>query len=218
MVDPAARYHLRRGRGDAAAVPGLEIEGLRAQRRLRPREGSCNTLHLLARSAADLLDCAYAHRHDSRPLFRPRSRPARRRTTRLSALAVVLLLTAASPPPPTACPSAPAARGDPLFGRAASTRSRSPARGPPERKLASVRMVRILDAHDNGEAPAAVMARARSLRPAHEHRATGFMCYYPEVVSPAHPKERRPRRSRSRCSADRLHEQAVVHIVLQVGC
>ena len=54
------------------------------------------------------------------------------------------------------------------------------------RKLASVRMVRgILDAHDNGEAPAAVMARARSLRPAHEHCATGFMCYYPEVVSRA---------------------------------
>jgi len=58
--------------------------------------------------------------------------------------------------------------------------------GPPERKLASVRMVRqILDAHERGESPAAVMARARELRPSHEHCATGFMCYYPEVVGEA---------------------------------
>ncbi len=56
--------------------------------------------------------------------------------------------------------------------------------GPTARKLASVRMVRrILDAAESGQSDEAVMEIARGLRPSHAHCATGFMCYYPEVVT-----------------------------------
>lgn len=60
--------------------------------------------------------------------------------------------------------------------------------GPTARKLASVRMVRqIVDAVDAGLPPDVVKACARNLRPPtdHDHCATGFMCYYPEVAASA---------------------------------
>lgn len=62
--------------------------------------------------------------------------------------------------------------------------------GPTSRKLASVKMVRqILDAAQSGLSDEAVMDAAKDLRPSHEHCATGFMCYYPEVLAaPPRPK------------------------------
>lgn len=55
--------------------------------------------------------------------------------------------------------------------------------GPTARKLASVRMVRkVLDAASAGAGEEAVRELATNLRPSTEHCATGFMCYYPEVL------------------------------------
>ena len=55
--------------------------------------------------------------------------------------------------------------------------------GPTTRKLASVRMVRkVLDAACAGAGDEAVKELATNLRPSTEHCATGFMCYYPEVL------------------------------------
>jgi U32 family peptidase len=62
--------------------------------------------------------------------------------------------------------------------------------GATERKLASVRLVRqSLDRALGGASAAAVAGFARQLRKSPEHCATGYMCYYPEVVLSAHPEE-----------------------------
>ncbi|HRJ24858.1 MAG TPA: U32 family peptidase, partial [Thauera sp.] len=54
---------------------------------------------------------------------------------------------------------------------------------PTARKLASVRMVRsVLERVRAGEDDAAVRAFAVGLRPSESHCATGYMCYYPEVL------------------------------------
>ena len=58
--------------------------------------------------------------------------------------------------------------------------------GPTVRKAASVAMVRrIVDAACGGEAAQAVAELARTLRPSPDHCATGYMCYYPEVLREA---------------------------------
>ena len=55
--------------------------------------------------------------------------------------------------------------------------------GAPERKLASVKMVKqILDKMEAGLASSGVSRFARNLRPSEEHCRTGYMCYYPEVI------------------------------------
>lgn len=55
--------------------------------------------------------------------------------------------------------------------------------GPTARKLASVRMVRkVLDAACAGLGEQAVKELAMNLRPSADHCATGFMCYYPEIL------------------------------------
>ncbi|MCL2309503.1 MAG: U32 family peptidase [Proteobacteria bacterium] len=52
------------------------------------------------------------------------------------------------------------------------------------RKQASVRMVRtVLDRIEAGEHSKLVMRFAQELRPSVEHCKTGYMCYYPEVLS-----------------------------------
>jgi len=54
---------------------------------------------------------------------------------------------------------------------------------PTARKLASVRMVKsVLERVCGGEDDAAVRRFAMELRPSEAHCATGFMCYYPEVL------------------------------------
>lgn len=54
---------------------------------------------------------------------------------------------------------------------------------PTARKVASVTMVRrIVDAAAAGVPEQAVMDLARNLRPSPEQCATGYMCYYPEVL------------------------------------
>ncbi|HEY0941779.1 MAG TPA: U32 family peptidase [Steroidobacter sp.] len=61
-----------------------------------------------------------------------------------------------------------------IAGREAST----------ARKVASVKMVRkIVEAAAAGAPERAVAELARNLRPSPEHCATGYMCYYPEVVT-----------------------------------
>lgn len=62
--------------------------------------------------------------------------------------------------------------------------------GAPERKLASVGMVRqTLDRALAGASAAAVADFARQLRKSPEHCATGHMCYYPEVVLIPQPEQ-----------------------------
>ncbi len=54
---------------------------------------------------------------------------------------------------------------------------------PTARKLASVQMVKsVVDRVLGGESDAAVRHFAINLRPSEAHCATGFMCYYPEVL------------------------------------
>lgn len=54
---------------------------------------------------------------------------------------------------------------------------------PTARKLASVRMVRVvLDRVEAGEHSEQVMRFAQELRPSVGHCQTGYMCYYPEVL------------------------------------
>ncbi len=54
---------------------------------------------------------------------------------------------------------------------------------PLSRKLASVKMVReIVDLDASGASDAEVSQYAMQLRPSHSHCATGYMCYYPEVL------------------------------------
>lgn len=54
---------------------------------------------------------------------------------------------------------------------------------PTARKLASVRMVKsVVDRVRGGADDAAVRDFAMALRPSEAHCATGFMCYYPEVL------------------------------------
>ena len=54
---------------------------------------------------------------------------------------------------------------------------------PLSRKLASVKMVReIVDLDASGASDIEVIQHAMQLRPSHNHCATGYMCYYPEVL------------------------------------
>ncbi len=58
--------------------------------------------------------------------------------------------------------------------------------GPTQRKLASVGMVRkTLDAASAGASDETVKDFAKNLRPSTMHCATGYMCYYPEVLRSA---------------------------------
>ena len=174
----------------SAAVPDLEIEAFVLNDGCVYEEGSCNTLHLPGALGGPIcLDrYAYDHRHrDGRPLStalaaRLEENDAAYRRWLWYRFSCGFTTTAEGMPfgPCGLC-------AIPALGRGGIHALKIAGReGPPERKLASVRMVRqILDAHERGELPAAVMARARDLRPSHEHCATGFMCYYPEVVAEA---------------------------------
>ena len=174
----------------AAAVPDLEIEAFVLNDGCVYEEGSCNTLHLPGALGGPIcLDrYAYDHRHrDGRPLSpalaaRLQENDAAYRRWLWYRFSCGFTTTAEGMPfgPCGLC-------AIPALGRGGIHALKIAGReGPPERKLASVRMVRqILDAHERGESPAAVMTRARDLRPSHEHCATGFMCYYPEVVGEA---------------------------------
>ncbi|MCK6408028.1 U32 family peptidase [Thauera sp.] len=174
----------------AAEVPNMEIEAFVLNDGCVYEEGSCNTLHLPGALGGPIcLDrYAYDHRHrDGRPLSpalaaRLRDNDEAYRRWLWYRFSCGFSTTAAGMPfgPCGLC-------AIPAFGRGGLHALKIAGReGPPERKLASVRMVRqILDAHERGQSPAAVAALARGLRPSHAHCATGFMCYYPELAGTA---------------------------------
>lgn len=174
----------------AAEVPDLEVEAFVLNDGCVYEEGTCNTLHLPGALGGPIcLDrYAYQHRHRDGRALSPALAARVHENDEAYRRWLWYRFSCGFSTTDTGMPFGPCGLcAIPAFGQGGLHALKIAGReGPPERKLASVRMVRqILDAHERGQSPAAVAALARNLRPSHAHCATGFMCYYPEVVGMA---------------------------------
>lgn len=171
----------------AAEVPEVEIEAFVLNDGCVFEEGVCNTLHLPGRLGGPICLDRY------RPIYRRRDR--RRLSERLErALAETdreyerwlwyrfscgfTSTPEGLPYGPCGLCAVPAFRSGGLAAVKVAGRE-----APTARKVASIKMVRtVLDAAASGESAMAIAEMARNLRPSGEQCATGYMCYYPEVV------------------------------------
>ncbi len=172
----------------AAEVPDIEIEAFVLNDGCVYEEGACHTVHLPGRLGGPIcLDrYTYDYRHrDGRPLS---ATLARRLAANDEAYRKWLwyrfscgFSTTADGLPfgPCGLCAMPALRAGAIAAVKIAGRE-----GPTARKLASVQMVRrIFDALEAGADASEVMRIAQGLRPSHEHCRTGYMCYYPEVLT-----------------------------------
>lgn len=174
----------------ASTLPELEVEAFILNDGCVYEEGSCNTLHLPAPLGGPIcLDhYQYRHRHrDGRPLSASlqerltENDQAYRRWLWYRFSCGFTTTAEGLPYGPCGLCAVPRLAGGGIHAVKIAGRE-----GPLPRKLASVRMVRaIVDAQLAGRPAHEVAALARGLRPSHEHCRTGYMCYYPEVVTDA---------------------------------
>ncbi|HRP97984.1 MAG TPA: U32 family peptidase [Rhodocyclaceae bacterium] len=171
----------------AAEVPDMELEAFILNDGCVFEEGACNTIHLPGKLGGPIcLDSyAYEYRHrNGRPVSeRLADRLAHNDTEYRKWL--WYRFSCGFTTTPDGMPYGPCGLcAIPAFlrGRIAAVKIAG-REGPTRRKVASVRMVkRVLDASAAGADDTQVCSIAKNLRPSVEHCATGYMCYYPEVV------------------------------------
>lgn len=171
----------------AAEVPDIELEAFVLNDGCVFEEGACNTIHLPGKLGGPIcLDSyVYAYRHRN---GRPVSERLRDKLVRNDIEYRKWLwyrFSCGFTTTPDGMPYGPCGLcAIPAFLRGKIAAVKIAGReGPTRRKVASVQLAkRILDASASGADDNAVYAIAKNLRPSVEHCATGYMCYYPEVV------------------------------------
>ncbi len=173
----------------AAEVPEIEIEAFVLNDGCVFEEGACHTIHLPGQLGGPICLDNYAyeyHHRNGRPLS---PRLEARLQENDAAYAKWLwyrfscgFSTTANGLPfgPCGLCAVPAMRRGGLAAVKIAGRE-----APTARKIASVGMVRaIVDRVVQGASDRAVMDYAMHMRPSEQHCATGYMCYYPEVLQP----------------------------------
>jgi collagenase-like PrtC family protease len=172
----------------AAEVPDMEIEAFILNDGCVFEEGACHTIHLPGAMGGPI--CMDNYQYDYRHRSGRRPSPALRKRIEDNDAAYKKWLwyrfscgfsttPEGMPYGPCGLCAIPKLRTGGLAAVKIAGRE-----GPLPRKLASVKMVRdIVDASACGMSDDKVAERARNLRPSLEHCQTGYMCYYPEVVT-----------------------------------
>lgn len=174
--------------GIAAEVPDIEFETFVLNDGCVFEEGACNTIHLPGRLGGPICLDSYTYEYHHRN-GRPLSERLKAQLADNDAEYRKWLwyrFSCGFTTTPDAMPYGPCGLcAIPHFLRGRISAVKIAGReGPTKRKVASVRMVkRILDACTAGNDDAAVCSMAQNLRPSVEHCATGYMCYYPEVLT-----------------------------------
>lgn len=173
--------------GIAAEVPGIEIEAFVLNDGCVFEEGACHTIHLPGRLGGPICLDRYEYtyrRRDGRappPHLQARLKEndeAYERWLWYRFSCGFSTTPQGLPFGPCGLCAMPALRRGGLAAVKIAGRE-----APTARKLGSVRMVRaVLERIAAGADDAAVKRFASGLRPSEEHCATGFMCYYPEVL------------------------------------
>lgn len=171
----------------AADVPDVEIEVFVLNDACVFEEGACNTIHLPNRLGGPICLDRYQHeyrRRDGRRLSEQMLRRAAETDQEYRKWLWYRFSCGFSSTPeglpygPCGLCAVPRLR----FGGVTAVKIAG-REGPTARKVASVTMVRkIVDAAAAGAPEQSVAELARNLRPSPEHCATGYMCYYPEVL------------------------------------
>ncbi len=171
----------------AAEVPDIEVEAFVLNDGCVFEEGTCNTLHLPGKLGGPICLDNYEYRHRTRN-GRPLSARMQARLQENDDLYSEWLWYRFScgfsttesglPFGPCGLCAIPALRRGGIAAVKIAGRE-----APTARKAGSVRMVRsVLDHAAAGATDRAVMDGAMRLRPSEPHCASGFMCYYPEVL------------------------------------
>lgn len=173
--------------GIAAEVPDVEIEAFVLNDGCVFEEGVCSTIHLPGSLGGPICLDRYRpayRRRDRRPLDE-RLREALAATDREYARWLWYRFSCGFRTTPEGLPYGPCGLcAIPAFRSGGLAAIKIAGReGPTARKVAGITMVRtILDAVMQGMPEDRIAEVARNLRPSTEHCATGYMCYYPEVV------------------------------------
>jgi len=173
--------------GIAAEVPDVEIEAFVLNDGCVFEEGVCSTIHLPGQLGGPICLDRYRpvyHRRDGRPLGE-RLGNALAGTDREYARWLWYRFSCGFKTTPEGLPYGPCGLcAIPAFRTGGLAAIKIAGReGPTARKVAGITMVRtILDAVMQGVPEPDIAGIARNLRPSAEHCATGYMCYYPEVV------------------------------------
>lgn len=173
----------------AAEVPDIEVEAFVLNDGCVFEEGACNTIHLPGQLGGPICLDNYAYTHRHRDGRRPSARLQERLRENDEAYRQWLwyrfscgfsTTESGLPYGPCGLCAVPALRRGGLAAVKIAGRE-----APLARKVASVGMVRtIVDRVAAGAAEAEVKDCAMRLRPSLAQCATGYMCYYPEVLRP----------------------------------
>lgn len=171
----------------ATAVPDVEIEVFVLNDGCVFEEGICNTIHLPSRLGGPICLDRYDHAYRSRDGSELGERLQRQaeETDREYRKWLWYRFSCGFSSTPEGLPYGPCGLcAVPRLRRGGVKAVKIAGReGPTARKVASVAMVRRIVDAACAEVPEQVVAElARNLRPSVEHCATGYMCYYPEIL------------------------------------
>ncbi|ENO83491.1 U32 family peptidase [Thauera linaloolentis] len=173
--------------GIAAEVPDIEIEAFILNDGCVFEEGACHTIHLPGQMGGPICLDRYQYRYRRRDGGELPARVAARLRENDEAYERWLWyrFSCGFSTTPEGLPYGPCGLcAIPALRRGQVAAIKIAGReAPTARKLASVRMVKsVVDRVRGGADDAAVRDFAMALRPSEAHCATGFMCYYPEVL------------------------------------
>lgn len=171
----------------AAAVPDIEVEAFVLNDGCIFEEGACHTIHLPGQLGGPICLDRYQYRYRRRDGGEPSPRLAARLQENDEAYERWLWyrFSCGFSTTPEGLPYGPCGLcAIPALRRGKVAAIKIAGReAPSARKLASVTMVKaVLERVRGGADDAAVRRFATQLRPSEAHCATGFMCYYPEVL------------------------------------